>query len=192
MGFSCCSGRDLTVTPGDRADHLQQATSLCPPVSSSNLLHRAQAAAFLFLFHQSTTRLLIVVAPAAGWLISWQSLADIDASHGSEWVSMACLFCAPESKSVGGTVVAGHCLPSSFLSGLCSGRQSSVCLWPTCAMRRKEDLWASSPTPHCVTWKIAGLCLSSSSYTLLPGFDLICRCSRHKTGLATKPGIKLG
>ena len=37
-----------------------------------------------------------------------------------------------------------------------------------------------------------GLHLSSSSCTVLPKFDLICMSLKHKTALATKPGIKLG
>lgn len=38
----------------------------------------------------------------------------------------------------------------------------------------------------------AQFCPSASSFAVLPGFDSIVTCPRHKTALATKPDIKLG
>ena len=65
MAFGGCRGQDLTMTLGGIIDYLRQAVPHYRGVFSSASLYCAHILLLLFLFHLSTTYLLILVVPGA-------------------------------------------------------------------------------------------------------------------------------
>jgi hypothetical protein len=60
MTLSVGTGQDITVVSGGSAGYSHQPVSHHPHISNSASLHNAQAVLLLFLYHISTTYLLIL------------------------------------------------------------------------------------------------------------------------------------